>query len=112
GTGFALGLGGVVLEQSANATYNDYDKKVVACNMNNMGCPTDQNLTGIRENGDTKKTLGFVAYGAAGVAVGAGIVLAILNRPKAYQIRPEDLQQEEDSRKGSVSVTPIVTPNM
>src|SRR6185295_13257247 len=28
GTGFALGLGGVVLELSANATYNDYDKKV------------------------------------------------------------------------------------
>ena len=112
GTGFALGLGGVVLELSANATYNDYDKKVVACNMNNMGCPTDASLTSIRENGDTKKTLGFVAYGAAGVAVGAGIVLAILNRPKAYQIRPEDLQQEEDARKGHVQVTPIVTPNM
>jgi tetratricopeptide (TPR) repeat protein len=112
GAGVAIGLGGVVLELSAGATYNDYDKKVVACNMNNLGCPTTNELTSIRESGDTKKTLGYVAYGVAGGTIAAGVLLAILNRPKAYQIRPEDLQQEEDARRPRVSVSPIVTPIM
>jgi tetratricopeptide (TPR) repeat protein len=111
GTGVGLGLLGVVLELSANATYNDYDKKVVACSMNNMGCPTTDELTSIRESGDTKKTLGYVTYGVAGGAVAVGVLLAILNRPKAYQIRPEELQQEEEAKR-KVTVTPIVTPNM
>ena len=46
----------------------------------------------------------------AGAAIGTGLLLAILNRPKAYQIRPEELQEEQDKHK--VSIKPIVTPNM
>ncbi len=111
GTGVAFGLAGVALELSASSKYDDFDKRVSACNMNNMGCPTTTDLTDIRDAGDQRKTLGYVAYGVAGAAVATGVFLAILNRPKAYQIRPEDLQEEQDRRTPQVSVSPIITPN-
>jgi tetratricopeptide (TPR) repeat protein len=110
GAGVATGMLGVVLELSANASYNDYDKAVADCNVQNMGCPTTTDITSIRDSGDTKRTLGFVAYGVAGAAIGAGVVLAILNRPKAYQIRPEDLQDEQGQR--TVTITPVLSPTM
>jgi hypothetical protein len=95
------------MELSANSSYNDYDKQVAACNMNNMGCPTTDAITSIKESGDSKKTIGYVAYGIAGAAIATGAVLAILNRPKAYQIRPEDLQEEQAPK---VTITPAITP--
>lgn len=107
GAGAAFGIAGVALELAADSTYNDYDKKVEACNMNNSGCPMSSELTDLRASGDMKKTLGFVAYGVAGGAVAAGLLLAVLNRPKAYTIRPEELQAEEDKH---ISVTPMITP--
>jgi tetratricopeptide (TPR) repeat protein len=113
GAGAAIGLAGVGLELSASSSYSDYDKRVAACNTSNMGCPTSSDLRSLRDSGDTKKTLGYVAYGVAGATIGAGVLLAILNRPKAYQIRPEDLQEEQEHGRGpSVSVTPIVSPTM
>jgi tetratricopeptide (TPR) repeat protein len=110
GGGAAIGLVGVALELSADASYNDYDKAVAACNMNNMGCQAGSDITSLRDAGDQKKLIGFVAYGVAGAAVATGALLAILNRPKAYQIRPEDLQEEQTEPR--VSFTPIVTPNL
>jgi hypothetical protein len=107
GAGAAFGIAGVALELAADASYNDYDKKVEACNMNNSGCPMSSELTDMRKSGDTKKTLGYVAYGVAGGAAAAGLLLAILNRPKAYTIRPEELQAEEDKH---ISVTPMISP--
>lgn len=107
GAGAAIGIAGVALELGADATYNDYDKKIEACNMNNLGCASSQELTDLRASGDTKKTLGFVAYGVAGGAVAAGVLLAILNRPQAYTIRPEELQAEQDKH---VSVVPMISP--
>jgi tetratricopeptide (TPR) repeat protein len=107
GAGVVVGIAGVALELSADATFNDYDKKIAACNMNNMGCQSTAELTDLRKSGDTKKTLGFVGYGIAGGAVAAGILLAVLNRPQAYQIRPEDLQEEP-----TVSIKPILSPSM
>jgi hypothetical protein len=104
-----LGVVGVGLELSAQSSYRDYDKAVSACNTGNMGCPTDASITDLRDSGDTKKTLGYVMYGAAGVTLAAGITLAILNRRQPYQIRPEDLQDEQ-ARSGKVSITPVITP--
>jgi hypothetical protein len=109
GGGAAFGILGVVLELAATAKYNDYDKQVAACDMNNMGCPTTNELKSVREAGDRNKMLGYVSYGVAGATVTAGILLAILNRPKAYQIRPEDLQEETQPR---ISITPVVSPSM
>ncbi len=111
GAGVVLGGVGAALELSATSSYDEYDSAVAACNVNNQGCPTSSNITGLRDSGDSKKTFGYVMYGVGGAAIGAGIVLAILNRPSAYQIRPEDLQ-EEQSRTGKVSFTPVVAPNM
>jgi hypothetical protein len=111
GAGALLGGIGAVLELSATSSYDKYDAAVVACDMNNQGCPTTAAITSLRDSGDSKKTAGYVMYGAAGATIGAGILLAILNRPNAYQIRPEDLQ-EEQARKGQVSFTPVVSPNM
>ena len=109
GAGVGVGLVGVGLELSANATYNDYDKKVTACNMNNSGCENSQELKDLRSSGDTKKTVGFVMYGVAGATIAGGIVLAILNRPKSYLLRPEEVQDQLDQK---VSIAPIVTPTM
>lgn len=107
GAGAAIGLAGVGLELGADAKYNDYDKRIEACNMNNMGCPSSTELTDLKASGDTMKTLGFVAYGVAGGTVAAGVLLAILNRPRAYTIRPEELQAEQDKR---ISITPVISP--
>jgi hypothetical protein len=109
GAGVAIALGGVALELSADATFNDYDRKIAACNMNNAGCPSSAELTDLRKSGDTKKMLGYVGYGVAGGAVAAGILLAIINRPQAYQIRPEQLQEEQT---GKVAITPVISPSM
>jgi hypothetical protein len=107
GAGAAIGLAGVGLELGADAKYNDYDKRIAACNMNNMGCPSSTELTDLKASGDTMKTLGFVAYGVAGGTVAAGILLAVLNRPQAYTIRPEELQAEQDKR---ISIKPVISP--
>ena len=106
GAGVGVALVGVGLELAADSTYNDYDKTVSSCNTNNVGCPNDASLKDLRSSGDTKKTLGFVSYGVAGATVATGIVLAILNRPHSYLLRPEDLQSEK------ISVAPVVTPTM
>lgn len=111
GAGTVLGVAGVALELSAKAAYQDYDKAVAACNMNNAGCPTSGEITGLRDSGDSKKMFGYVMYGAAGAAVATGVVLAVLNRRQPYQIRPEDLQEEQARKQQpTVSFTPIVTP--
>ncbi len=111
GAGVALGAVGVALELSATSSYQDYDKAVAACNMNNAGCPTDTSITDLRASGDSKKSLGYVMYGAAGITAVAGIALAIMNRRQPYTIRPEDLQ-EEQARGNKVSFTPVVSPTM
>ena len=107
GAGAVFGLVGAGMELAASSTYNDYDKKVASCNTNNAGCPNDATLKDLRSSGDTKKSIGFVMYGIAGATAATGIVLAILNRPHSYLLRPEDLQSEP-----KVSVAPVVTPTM
>lgn len=111
GGGALIGAFGVGMELAARSSYNQYDTAVATCSTTNAGCPTSGEITSIRDSGDTKKLVGYVAYGVAGATIAAGITLAILNRPKPYQIRPEDLQEEED-RRGAVSITPIVTPTL
>jgi hypothetical protein len=109
GVGVGLLGAGAALELSASSSYDDYDQQVAACNMNNLGCPTSDDLRAARDSGDTKKNLGYVMYGVGGATIAAGVVLAILNRPKAYQIRPEDLQEQQAPK---VSITPVITPNL
>lgn len=111
GAGVGIGLVGVGLELWADSTYNDYDKKVTACGATSTsaGCENSQELKDLRSSGDLKRTLGFVSYGVAGATIAGGVVLAILNRPKSYLLRPEEVQAQLDQK---VSVAPIVTPTM
>jgi hypothetical protein len=111
GAGVVLGIVGVGLELSATSSYQEYDKAVAACNMNNTGCPTGAAITDLRDSGDSKRQVGYAMYGAAGVTVAAGIVLAVMNRRQPYTIRPEEIQDEQTPR-GKVSFTPIVSPTM
>jgi tetratricopeptide (TPR) repeat protein len=104
GIGAVVVFGGALSEFSAENTYAQYDHKVSLCNMNNAGCPSSKELTDLRSTGDSRRTLGYVGYGVGAGALLIGATLAYLNRPEAYQIRAEDLQNER------VSVTPILTP--
>lgn len=107
GGGVLVGAIGGLFEISARSSYSDYDMKVAACSMNNSGCPASSELTDLKKSGDGKQTLAYVGYGVGLGAIAAGVTLAILNRPQGYQIRPEDLQGEQQ-----VSIQPIVTPTM
>jgi hypothetical protein len=104
GAGAAIAIGGGVFELSASSSSADYDRKVAACNMNNQGCPTTKNLTDLKSSGDSKKTIGYVGYGIGAAAVVVGAALAYINRPEAYEIRAEDVDNER------VSVSPVVAP--
>jgi tetratricopeptide (TPR) repeat protein len=114
GAGVVLAGVGAFMENQANSAYADYDAAVADCNkMNpvaNGGCATTSNITSMRDSGDSKKTLGYVMYGAAGLTIGAGIVLAIMNRQQPYQIRPEDLQDQ--TKPGAVAISPVLSPSM
>jgi hypothetical protein len=106
GAGALIAFGGALSEFSANSTYDQYDHKIALCNMNNQGCASTKELTDLKSSGDSKKTLGFVGYGVGAGAILIGAALAYINRPEAYQIRAEDLQDDKQ-----VSVTPIITPD-
>ena len=105
GGGVLIAGAGALMELSANSSYDDYDKKVAACNMNNLGCPATKALTDLKSSGDSKKTIGYVGYGIGAAAVVVGLSLAYINRPEGYQIRAEDIDNTR------VSVTPVVAPD-
>ena len=105
GGGALIAFAGALSEFSAQSTYQQYDHKVALCNMNNAGCASTKELTDLRASGDSKKTLGYVGYGVGAAAILIGAGLAYINRPEAYQIREQDLENEK------VSVAPIITPD-
>ena len=109
GGALAAGIAGGLLEASAQSSYQSYDNQVKACNQNDAGCAQSSSLKNLRSSGDTKKTLGIVGYSVAGAALVTAGVLWYLNRPEAYQIRAEDLQNEPDTAP-HVSVAPVVAP--
>jgi hypothetical protein len=116
GSGAFVGLIGGILELSAKSSFNDFDKKIAACNMSSMNNGCDINspgLGGVRDSGNTKRTLGYVGYGVAGAAIAAGFSLLYINRRQPYQIRSEDLTNEAAERaEQGVSVAPMVSPEI
>ncbi|HEX3758104.1 MAG TPA: hypothetical protein VHW23_05340 [Kofleriaceae bacterium] len=112
GGGALAGIIGGVFELSASSSYKDFDTAVAKCNTSAMGCAASKpGLLDMQKSGDTKRSVGFVGYGIAGVAITTGVVLAIVNRRTPYQIRPEDLEEEKD-KAHTVSVAPMVSPGM
>jgi tetratricopeptide (TPR) repeat protein len=111
GAGALIGIVGGIFELSARSSYNDFDTAVAKCNTTAMGCAASTpGLLDMRNSGNTKRTIGYVGYGVAGAAIVTGAVLAYLNRRTAYQIRPED--REEEKAEAAVSIAPIVSPEL
>ncbi|MDB4956160.1 MAG: hypothetical protein JWO36_3729 [Myxococcales bacterium] len=110
GSGALIGAISGIVALSATNDYASYDQKVAACSTGSgvgmSGCGATSDLTSIRSGADTKRTLAFVGYGIAGATIVTGALLAYLNRPEAYQIRAEDLQDEH------LTFAPIVSPTM
>jgi hypothetical protein len=107
GAGVAIGLTGALFQNMANSNYRDYDAKVASCNTmtgGNGGCQQSASLADLRSSGDTKRTTGIILYGAGAATIAAGALLYVLNRPQAYSIRAEDLNNEK------LTVAPVVTP--
>ena len=115
GSGALVGLVAGGIELSAQASYKDFDRAIAACNAqtgNNGGCPSGTPLGSMKQSGDTKKVIGYVGYGVAGAAIATGLGLAWLNRRQPYQIRAEDLQNEQEEKPSAVSIVPVVAPDM
>ena len=118
GAGVVAGGTGLLLSMSAQSSYDEFDAEVQRCNEQtgmNGGCDASTpGLTGLRDDGDSKRTMSYVAYGVAGAALVTGAVLVYLNRSQAYQISSDEYRREqlEQERAGKVSITPIVAPTM
>jgi hypothetical protein len=115
GGGAAVGIVGGVLELAARSKYKKFDEQVAACNMmsstGNLGCDP-ATYASLKKTGDTEKTLGYVGYGVAGVAIAAGVGLAWANRRQPYQIHAEELQNEKEDKDDAVSIVPVIAPTM
>ncbi len=105
--GIAVGAAGGFLELAASNNYREYDDRVASCNQAamNAGCATSKALADLQHSGDTKKNLGFAMYGVGAAAIVVGTALWWINRPQAYQVRPEDLNDNQ------ITVAPVVAPS-
>lgn len=117
GAGALVGLIGGGMELWASSTYKDLNTSVAKCNSPTAGCSIEDNqhLVDMRKSGDTRRTLGYVGYGVGGAAIATGALLAYLNRRTPYQVRPEEIEGEQDKgqdKAPAVSFTPVVSPGM
>jgi hypothetical protein len=118
GGAVAVGTTGLLVSMSAQSSYDDFDAKVKRCNEttgNNGGCATQQSSLDLRDSGDTKRTIGYVAYGVAGAALVTGALLLYLNRSQPYQISSDEYRREQlekDRGQQNITVTPIIAPTM
>ena len=106
GAGVVIAGVGGLLQLSAKSSYDDFDKRVETCSMMNSGCTVSGDLKSIKDSGDTKKTLSYVAFGIGAGTIITGAILAVVNRRRAYQVRPEELTGEQ------LTIAPIVAPGL
>lgn len=111
GGGVLVGGLGALFATSAQSSYDSFDKAIARCNDDSMGagCMVDSSISGLRDSGDTKKTLSYISYGLAGAALVAGGALVYLNRRTSYEITADEYRREQ-AKKKSVSITPVVVP--
>ena len=108
--GLVIGAVGGVLQMSAQATYDDFDRAVAACNTDSggAGCATTAGLEAARDGGDAKRALGYVGYGVAGAAVVTGALLIYLNRERSYEITADEYRRQRATKP--VAIAPMVAP--
>jgi len=114
GAGAVVGLAAGGIELSAQSSYDEFNRKVAACNTMAAGCPTNTpGITNARDSADTKRVIGYVGYGLAGAAIATGSVLLWLNRRQEYQLTPEQLESKQAGAAAApVAITPIVSPDV
>ncbi len=112
--GVGVALGGVAVWQhtSAKTGFEDYDQAIADCAMDDPtgGCSnTDAATFNLKSSAESKQTLAAAMYTVGGVALAAGVVLVILNRPKTYRIDP--LQVQGENTDTAVRLTPVFGPD-
>jgi hypothetical protein len=110
GGGVAVGVLGAIFATSAQSSYDDFYQAIKSCNdtAGGAGCTVDSTISGMRDSGDTKKSLAYVSYGIAGAAIIAGSALVYLNRKTSYEITADEYRREQS--KKTISITPVVAP--
>lgn len=113
GAGVALGGFAVFEHTSAKTGFEDYDQAIADCAANDEtgGCSnTDAATFNLKSSAESKQTLAAAMYTVGGVALAAGVVLVILNRPKTYRIDPLQAQGGGDSDT-AIHLTPVFGPD-
>jgi hypothetical protein len=108
GAGVLIGGLGVWQHTSAKSGFEDYDTAIERCSAAGTtgGCEPDPATFDLKSSAQSQQTLAFTMYTVGGVALAAGVVLVILNRPKSYRIDPLSKQRTETD----VSITPTFGP--
>jgi hypothetical protein len=111
GAGVVLGAGGLALELSARSSYHEYDERVAACS--SMGCSSSvSDLLALRNAGDTRRSIAFAAFGAAGAMIVTGAVFAYLERPRSRPSSGDLEQASAQPARPTTQIAPIVSPGM
>jgi hypothetical protein len=97
GAGAAVALAGGAMHLQARGSFEDFDTRIAQCG----GCIPAPEVTDLRTRGTSMQQLAFGAYALGGAAFATGVVLAIINRPQAYRINPDEAVQ-------GASITPLL----
>jgi hypothetical protein len=107
GAGAVAAGAGLLFELSARSSYRQYDERVAACG-SNMGCSSSgSDLLALRNTGDTKRSIAFATFGAAGALIVTGAVFAYLERPGS-----QPSSGDPEPSRPLTAFTPIVSPGM
>jgi tetratricopeptide (TPR) repeat protein len=100
--GMIAGTGGILAWQ-AQKKYDQWDADVRDDPNCVGGCFPDDDLNKTKSQGDTLRTMSYVAYGLGAAVFTGGVVWASLNRRQAHRVDPEDMSTK-------VSFVPQVSP--
>lgn len=108
GAGVVLGGVGALLHTSAKTSFDEYDQAITDCSQDDDtsggtgGCQQlPSGVADMKSSAESKQTMAITAYAVGGVAIAAGVVLVILNRPKTYRIDPTKGQSD-------LAITPVL----
>jgi hypothetical protein len=110
GGGALVGLAGGALQWSASSNYRRLEQRLEECESEGRSCDIDA----LRARGDTQRMLGIAGYAVAGAALVTGGVLLYLNRPIAYQLTPDEVEESKQRRRQpkSISIAPLARPGV
>lgn len=111
GTGAAVAAGGGLLHWQVAENFRAYDAGIAACGAEGKaGCQPPAELASRYSLANTEQGLALGSYAVGGAALVTGAVLLYLNRPQAYELDPEQLEQgvQGKSPQAQVIVAPLL----